>query len=126
MSSFKRSPWAVVASMRDICSARSNRRSMLLASAKTNSGPAKPPSASSDSAHLPSVPGVDQCRYEHRCVDDSRHVRSASRARRILDGGTRVCATALRSRTPCSHAAMEGRDAMRSNSPRKNSCMDWR
>ena len=70
--------------------------------------------------------GVYQRRYEHGRVDNRRHFRSASRARRMRCGGTRVSDAALRSRTPCSHAATEGHDAMRSNSPRKNSCIDWR
>ena len=74
----------------------------------------------------PLSPRVDQNRDKHGCIDDDRHVRSASRARRMLDGRTRVPAAALRLRTPCSHASMEGREAIRSNSQRRNSCMDWR
>ena len=70
------------------------------------------------------VARIDQDRDQHGCVNDCRHVRSASRARRIWSGSTRVSATAFRSRTPCSHAAMEGRDAIRSNSQRRNSCID--
>ena len=74
----------------------------------------------------PLSPRVDQNRDKHGCIDDDRHVRSASRARRMLDGRTRVPAASLRLRTPCSHASMEGREAIRSNSQRRNSCMDWR
>ncbi len=69
---------------------------------------------------------VDQGRDQHGRVGDRRHFRSASRARRIRDGCTLDSATVLRSRTPCSHVATYGREAIRSNSPRKNSCMDWR
>jgi len=69
---------------------------------------------------------TDQDRYERRRINDNRHVRSASRARRMLDGRTRVPAASFRLRTPCSQVASDGREAIRSSSPRRNSCMDWR
>ena len=69
---------------------------------------------------------VDQDCDKHGSVSDYRHVRSASRALKMMEGGTRVPAASLRSRTPCSQAAKEGREAIRSNSQRRNSCMDWR
>ena len=64
--------------------------------------------------------------HQHEAVRDSRHLRSASRARRMRDGGIRVFVPALRLRTSCSHAPTEGFDAIRSSSQRRNSCMDWR
>ena len=67
---------------------------------------------------------IDQRRDQHGRIDDRRHVRSASRARRMLEGRILVPAASLRSRTCCSHAAGEGRDAIRSSSQRRNSCMD--
>ena len=56
----------------------------------------------------PFSPRVDQNRDKHGRIDDDRHVRSASRARKMLDGRTRVPAASLRLRTPCNHASMEG------------------
>ena len=67
---------------------------------------------------------IDERRDQHGRIDDRRHVRSASRARRMLEGRTLVPAASLRSRTCCSHAPGEGRDAIRSSSRRRNSCMD--
>ena len=71
-------------------------------------------------------PRIHQRRYEYGRIDDQRHFRSVSRARRMLAGGTRVPATSFRSRTLLSHSDGEGRDTIRSNSQRRNSCMDWR
>ena len=75
---------------------------------------------------FPFASRIDQDRDERGRINDDRHVRSASRARRMLDGCTRVPAAAFRLRTPCNHAASDGREAMRSSSLRRNSCMDWR
>ena len=75
---------------------------------------------------FPFPPRVDQDCDKHGSVGDYRHVRSASRALKMMEGGTRVLAASLRSRTPCSQASKEGREAIRSNSQRRNSCMDWR
>lgn len=72
------------------------------------------------------LPLVDKRGHQHGCVDDRGHDRSASRARRIRFASTRVSATVLRPRTPCSHASRDGREAIRSSSARKNFCMDWR
>jgi len=72
------------------------------------------------------LPLVDKRGHQHGCVDDRGHDRSASRARRIRFASTRVSATVLRSRRPCSHASRDGRAAIRSSSARKNFCMDWR
>ena len=67
---------------------------------------------------------VDQYRDNRGRIDDCRHVRSASRARRMLEGRTRVCVASLRPRTCCSHVSRDGLDAIRSSSRRRNSCMD--
>ena len=82
------SPCALFASSREILPTCSNRRRMLLDSANTNSGLAKEPSATADSAHFPSRPESTSISDKHGRVSDYRHVRSASRALKILEGGT--------------------------------------
>ena len=67
-------------------------------------------------------PGPRQARTHRRLP--SRPVRIT--ALKMLEGGTLSVCRFLRSRTPCSQAPREGRDAIRSNSQRRNSCMDWR
>ena len=69
---------------------------------------------------------IDSGRHQHRGIDNRRHVRSASRASRMRDAATRVPVVCLRRRTSCNHAHREGREAIRSSAPRRNSCMDWR
>ncbi len=64
----------------------------------------------------PFAPRVDQSGNQYGRIDDDRHVRSASRARKMLEGRTRVPAASLRSRTRCSQRSRDGRDAIRSNS----------
>ena len=55
---------------------------------------------------------------DHRRIDGS-HVRSASRALRMLAVEMRVAAVALRSRTPWSDSSTAGREAIRSSSRRR-------
>ena len=69
--------------------------------------------------------GGDQCGYEYGSINDDRHFRSAFLARRILLDETLVLVDALRSRVPATQVSMDGRDARRSSSQRRNSCIDF-
>ena len=67
---------------------------------------------------------VSECGNQYGGVDDCSHLRSWSRANRISVDDMRVPDAAFRSRTFWSHMSTEGREAMRSNSLRRNSCID--
>ena len=67
---------------------------------------------------------IDERRNQHRRIDDRTHFRSASRCCRICLEGTRLWVVLFLLRTCSSHALIDGRDAIRSSSERRNSCMD--
>lgn len=69
---------------------------------------------------------VDQRRDENRGVDHHQRCRSASRACRISLRRSRVDVVRLRSRTSPSQLSIVGRDAIRSSSWRRYSCIDCR
>lgn len=60
----------------------------------------------------------------HRRVDDGNQRRSAFLFSRICLAETRVCVARFLMRTCRSHASIDGREARRSSSARKNSCID--
>ncbi len=91
------SPWALVATDREICLDHSNPQRTLRASA--------------DTCRFQ----VNQSRDEDQCVAHRGHIRPASRASSICDGSW-VFSNFFRSRTLCRHMSTEGLDAMCSRS----------